>query len=117
MTVGQAIKEPLLRELIVAANTITAVISGRAQGFAIVFQVGDAERILETSRGSVRLFASLDTAGAFVRGLGIARFEVDMSSHQPGRLRRARPDRAEALRQTRTKLKQQPLGFENVGTT
>lgn len=116
MIADQAIKEPLLRELIGAAEVVTAVISGRQQGFAIVFRVGDTERTLETSRGSVRLFASLDTAAAFVRGLGIARFEVDMSSHQPGRLRPARPDRAEALRQTRTKLRQQPLGFENVGT-
>ena len=87
---------------------------GQKQGFSLAFKVGSLERTLATAKGSVRLFASLDTVGAFVRNLGINRFEVDMASHEPGRLRRARPDRAEALRATRTKLQQQALGFENV---
>jgi len=69
------------------------------------------EKTLVTSRGQVRLFASLGTAGLFIRDLGISRFEVDMSQYQPGRLRSARPDRAVALRLTRTKMQQQPLSF------
>jgi len=117
MNAEDTIKEPLLRELIAAAEDVTAMVSGRQQGFALLFRVGVAERTLATSRGSIRLFASLDTAGTFVRGLGIPRFEVDMTSHQPGRLRQARPDRAAAMRQTRTKLKQQPLEFENAGAS
>ncbi len=111
------IKEPLLRELISAAEQVRATAAGREKGFALVFQVGNAERTLATSRGSVRLFASLDTAGAFVRELGIPRFEVDMTCHRPGRLRGARPDRAAALRLTRTKLQQQPLRFEHAEAT
>lgn len=74
-------------------------------------QVGDLTKALATSKGSIRLFASLDTAGAFVRDLGLPRFDVDMTGHQPGRLRKPRPDRAEALRHTRTKMQQQPLEF------
>ena len=105
------IREPLLRELILAAEQVKATAAGRESGFALVFQVGNAERTLATSRGAVRLFASLDTAGAFVQGIGISRFEVDMTRHQPGRLRKARPDRAEAMRLTRTRMQQQPLSF------
>ena len=109
-----AIREPLLRELMQVATSVNAIVAGREKGFAVLFRVGDVDRTLATSRGSVRLFATLDTAGAFVRDLGIPRFTVDMASHRPGRLRGPRPDRAEALRQTRTKLQQQPLEFTDA---
>jgi hypothetical protein len=105
------IKEPVLRELVNASAQVSAVISGEGNGFALMIRLGDAEKSLATSRGNIRLFASLDTAGAFVRGIGISRFEVDMTRHQPGRLRKARPDRAEAMRLTRTRMQQQPLSF------
>lgn len=110
------IKESILRELISAAEQVQATVLGQKQGFALTFRVGPVEKRLATARGAVRLFASLDTAGAFVRNLGISRFEVDMASHEPGRLRGPRPDRAEALRATRTALRQQPLGFEDAET-
>jgi hypothetical protein len=109
------IKELVLREFIQAGGQIRARITGQQRGFNLVFQLGNTEKTLATARGTIRLFASLDTAGAFVRDLGIPRFEVDMASHQPGRLRSPRPDRAEALRHTRTRLHQQRLEF-NDGT-
>lgn len=108
------IKEHILREFIRAGGQVRAVIKGQQSGFALTFRVGDSERILATARGIVRLFASLDTASGFVRDLGIPCFEVDMTRHQPGRLRSARPDRAEALRRTRTRLHQQPLEFSDA---
>jgi len=105
-----SIREPVLRELFEASDGIvSATVSGRDRGFALVVHLGSTDKILATSRGGVRLFASLDTASAFVRDLGIERFEVDMTDHQPGRLRSARPDRAEALRLSRTKMQQQNL--------
>jgi hypothetical protein len=106
-----SIREPVLRELVQAAAQVNATVMGQEKGFAIVVRLGNMEKTLATSRGSVRLFASLDTAGTFVRDVGIPHFEVDMTKHQPGRLRNARPDRAEALRLTRTKMQQQPLSF------
>lgn len=105
------IKEPVLRELIQAGPDVQAVAVGEQQGFALQFRFGSCERMLATSRGTVRLFASLDTAGAFMRDVGIPCFGVDMTSHQPGRLRSPRPDRAEALKATRTRPRQQPLEF------
>jgi hypothetical protein len=110
-TSTSTIKAPVLREL-VQANTITgATVSGQEKGFALRVKLGSGQKVLVTSRGTVRLFASLDTAGAFARDMGIPHFEVDMSGHAPGLLRKPRPDRAEAMRHTRTKPQQQPIDF------
>lgn len=103
------IREPVLRELVEASALSGATITGQEKGFAVIFKVGTSEKTLATTRGGIRLFASLDTAGAFIRDIGLPRFDVDMTGHEPGRLRKARPDRAEALRKTRTKLKQEAL--------
>lgn len=111
MDASSTIKEPVLRELIQASAIIGATVRGQDRGFAICVRFGNGERTLATSRGAVRLFASLDTAGSFVRGMGLPRFDVDLSRHEPGRLRKARPDRAEALRRTRTRMQQQGLEF------
>jgi hypothetical protein len=108
------IKEQLVRELIQATGQVRAIAVGAQGGFAVHFQFGSSDKTLVNSRGNVRFFASLDTAGLFVQSVGISHFEVDMTRHQPGRLRKARPDRAEALRQTRTRLRQQALEFQNA---
>ena len=108
------IKGSLLRELVQAAVIVGATIIGQEKGFAVVVKIGNnGEKMLATSRGDVRLFATLDTAGQFVRGVGLSKFEVDMNKYEKGRLRKARPDRAVALRATRTKARQEPL-FEST---
>ncbi len=109
------IKAPVLRELVQTKTVTGATVSGEQRGFALRVMLGNGQRVLVTSRGAVRLFASLDTVGAFVRDIGIPHFEVDMTGHAPGRLRKARPDRAEAMRHTRTRLQQQPLDFPTGG--
>jgi hypothetical protein len=107
------IKEPVLRELLKASAEVQAIAVGEQQGFVLQFRFGSVERALATSRGNLRLFASLDTAGAFIKDVGISSFGVDMTHHLPGRLRSPRPDRAAALRGTRTRPQQQPLEFEH----
>lgn len=108
------IKEPVVREFIQSGGDVRARVDGQQRGFSLMFQTGtgSTEKALVTARGTVRLFASLDTVGAFVRDLGLPCFEVDMTKHKPGRLRRARPDRAEALKHTRTRLYQSSLEFQ-----
>lgn len=104
------IREQVLRELVAAATGIVGTtVEGQPSGYSVLVHVGEAMRTLATSRGGVRLFASLDTASGYLRELGIDRFDVDMRGYKPGRLRRARPDRAEALRRSRTKMRQQYL--------
>lgn len=111
------IKEHVVRELVQVADQVHAVAIGVQGGFALHFQFGDSDKTLVNSRGAIRLFASLNTAGAFVQSVGLERFEVDMTDHEPGRVRGARPDRAEALRQTRTRLRQQDLEFHYAEST
>ncbi len=107
-----SIKAPLVRELVQATRDMRATAVGTNGGFTLLFRVGESEKTLVSSRGNVRIFASLDTAGSFVRELGVRRFEVDMTQYQEGRLRGPRPDRAEALRNTRTRPRQQPLELQ-----
>lgn len=107
-----SIKASLVRELVQATGDMQATAVGTTGGFTLLFRVGESEKTLVGSRGGVRIFASLDTAGSLVRELGVPRFEVDMTQYQAGRLRGPRPDRAEALRSTRTRPRQQPLELQ-----
>lgn len=105
------IKKEVLRELVQASAEITARIVGKERAFAVIVRLASGEKILMTARGEIRLFASLDTAAGFVGELGLLQFDVDISHYRPGRLRAPRPDRAEALRHTRTRMRQQSLGL------
>jgi len=106
------ITEPILRQFVEASAEMSARIVGIDNAFRVLVRVGSSEKTVITTRGGIRLFATLDTAAGFIKDLGLSRFEVDISFYKPGRLRNARPDRAEALRNTRTRMYQQPLGLE-----
>jgi hypothetical protein len=98
--------ETALRQLITAksVHSITAV--GRDGGFAVSVRFGTAQQILASDRHDVRLFPNLTTLAAFLARLGAQRFEVDVTGYRPGRVRKPRPDRAAALRVTRTTPRQ-----------
>lgn len=99
----QTIKKTTLQELVAANSVRSACVVGRRGGFTVTVRYGEAKKDLVSSRGGLRMFASLNTAADFLRKLGITKFEVDATGYEPGRLRAARPDRAEALKRTRTK--------------
>lgn len=103
------IREPTLRELIQADSLSEVYAVGQLGGFALNFRYGGTERLLANARGSIRLFANLTTLAAYLQRLGIDKFEVDATHYAAGRLRAARPDRAEALRNTRTRMRQADL--------
>lgn len=103
------IREGTLRDL-AAANTLNDVrLVGERGGFALSVRLGDGRVVLETVRGERRLFVSLNTAARFLGDLGVHRFEIDAAEFLPERVRPARPDRAEALRRTRTSPQQGAL--------
>lgn len=104
----QAIREPVFRELVRARSATEVRLVGTRGGYAIHIFYGNAEGALSTSRGDIRLF-TLSSAARYVGHLGINRFTVDASGYEPGRLRKPRPDRAEALRKTRTRPRQASL--------
>jgi hypothetical protein len=102
------IKESTLRELVEAASIKSACAMGTRGGYAIVIRCGTNERALASVRGDVRLF-TLDHATKFLRSIGLSRFEVDATNYEEARMRKARPDRAMALKLTVTKPRQQAL--------
>ena len=105
------IGEPTLRELAEASSLSGVLAVGQHGGFALTVTYGatDAQRLLASARGETRLFSNLTTLASFLKKLGIDRFEVDTSTYSPGRVRPPRPDRAMALRQTKTRLHQATL--------
>lgn len=102
------IKETTLRELVAVDSVTGACIVGQGGGYAVTVRCGLAERTLVSTRGNVRLF-TLERASALLCTLGFFRFEVDCKNYAPGLLRKPRPDRAEALRKTRTRPIQEHL--------
>jgi hypothetical protein len=99
------IKESAFRELVVARAIEGACVAGRTGGYVITIQQGQLTRTLVTARGAPRLF-TLDNASKYLCGVGLSRFQVDASGYLPGRMRKARPDRAEALKRTKAGPKQ-----------
>ncbi|BET10748.1 hypothetical protein THI4931_17900 [Pandoraea sputorum] len=99
------IKEPALRELIDAGAIDRACLAGQLGGYIMTVRLGQHERTLVTARGAPRLF-TLDNASKYLCAIGLRRFEVDASGFVPGRMRKPRPDRAEALKKTKSVPKQ-----------
>jgi hypothetical protein len=107
---SKTILESGLREIIEASAKVTAQFVGCRGGFVLSVRCGSSEKVLSSTRGEVRIFSSLNTAAEFLRDrLGLAVFQVDASDYEPGLTRRPRPDRAEALRKTRTRPRQGQL--------
>ena len=75
--------------------------SASAGGWALSVKYGMAERFLAAQRsGKLRLFRKLETVMAYLKTLGINRFEVDASGYDAAEAKShyKRPDRAEALK-------------------
>lgn len=98
----QLIREQTLKELAASGAVQSTLVMAQGPGFTVQVRYGAAESALANKQGEPRLFASLDTLVPFLKKLGLPRFEVDATGHEPGRLRKARPDRSEALKRTRT---------------
>jgi len=102
------IKEPMLRYFAQNRTIRNACVSGQDGGYVIKIQFKDYVGTLVSSRGGPRLF-TLDNAAKYLRSIGLPRFEVDASGFVPGRIRGPRPDRAVALRTTKTKSPKESL--------
>lgn len=75
--------------------------AGAVKGARIVGQHGVAERPLAAQRSrQVRLFRRFETLVAYLKEVGIARFEVDAVNFDPQATRPSRPDRSEAMKRT-----------------
>jgi hypothetical protein len=108
-----SIKEPVLRQLVESSALSAATANGRLGGFELSVTCGalDVQRLLANTRGEPRIFSNLNTLAQFLQKIGVSRFEVDVTNYKQARVRPARPDRAEALRKTRTRPRQTPIDF------
>ena len=95
---AQTIDHATLVKLIDAGTVRTARVIGRTGGWGVIVSCGKAIRPLAAQRGKLRLFSKLDTVVTYLKGVGIARFNVDTLDYDPRGARRVRPDRAQALK-------------------
>lgn len=95
----EAIDHHTLAKLVESGAVRAAHVVGRSGGWGITVKCGRTVRPLAAQRGKLRLFSRLETVAAYLKGVGIARFDVDVMGYDPEHARRrARPDRAEALK-------------------
>ncbi|MBP0582504.1 hypothetical protein J8I29_24465 [Labrys sp. LIt4] len=89
-----------IRGLVEARALRGATILGQPGGWAVLVRYGDTERAVAAQRArKARLWRNLNTAASYVsEELGLSRFEVDSTDHQPDAIERKRPDSAERLR-------------------
>lgn len=97
---ASTIDHQTLSKLVDAGAVRGVHIIGQGGGWAVLVKYGMKEHPLVAQRsGDVRLFSRFETLVAYLRGIGIARFEVDAANYDPTRTpRKARPDRSEALK-------------------
>jgi hypothetical protein len=69
----------LLRGLAAAGSISNITARGVPGGFVLVIRVGLNESTLKAYRGKARLFRRLDAAAKYVKDLGLAHFEVEVS--------------------------------------
>jgi len=101
MAAPKPIDHTTLANLVEAGAVRGAQIIGQKGGWAILVKYGMLERPLAAQRsGKVRVFKRLESLTTYLRGIGIARFEVDATDYDPTALRTTRPDRAAAMRRT-----------------
>ena len=95
---GPTIDHATLVKLVDAGSVRAAHVVGRTGGWGVIVSYGRTVRALAAQRGKLRLFSKLDTVVTYLKGIGIARFDVDTVDYDHGENRRARPDRAQALK-------------------
>ena len=98
---AETIDHVTLSRLAEAGAVRAAHVVGQAGGWALSVKYGMAERFLAAQRsGKLRLFRKLETVTAYLKTLGISRFDVDASGYDAAeaKTRHKRPDRAEALK-------------------
>lgn len=97
---SETIDHATLSRLVEAGAVQGAHIVGQGGGWSVVVQCGLTERSLAAQRSrQVRLFRKFETLVSYLKGVGIARFEVDAAQFDPDAARGPRrPDRTEALK-------------------
>ena len=97
---AETIDHGTLSRLVEAGAVRGAHIVGQSGGWAVLVKYGMTERPLAAQRSrQVRLFKKFETLVGYLKGIGIARFDVDAENYDATTSTTSRrPDRAEALK-------------------
>ena len=96
----ETIDHTTLSRLAEAGAVRSAHIVGQAGGWGILVKYGMTERALAAQRShQVRIFRKFETLVSYLKGVGIARFEVDAVNYDAASLKltRTRPDSSAAM--------------------
>lgn len=96
----ETIDHTTLTKLAEAGVVRSAHVVGQEGGWGILVKYGMTERALAAQRShQVRIFRKLETLVAYLKGVGIPRFDVDAVNYDPQSTTTAkRPDRAAAMK-------------------
>ena len=96
---AEAIDHNTLSQLVEAGAIQGTRIVGQLGGWSVMVRYGTHERPLTAQRSrNVRLFRRFETLVSYLKGIGIARFDVDAAGYDPNTDTARRPDRSEALK-------------------
>jgi hypothetical protein len=96
----ETIDHSTLHRLVEASAVSAAHVIGTPGGWVLMIKYGLIERPLAAQRSrQVRLFKKLETLVGYLKGIGIAQFDVDASNYSSDSLtQNPRPDRSIALK-------------------
>ncbi|MDD4930086.1 MAG: hypothetical protein PHP85_12540 [Gallionella sp.] len=76
---------------LVEANAVNgANIIGQPGGWGVVIKYGMTERTLAAKRGTVRIFRKFETLVAYLKEIGVAKYQVDATNFDPAALKLTR---------------------------
>lgn len=98
---SETIDHNTLSRLVEAGAVRGAHVIGQVGGWGVMIRYGMLERPLAATRSKkIRTFKKLETLVAYLKEIGISRFDVDATQYDPATVQTyTRPDRAEAMRQ------------------
>lgn len=89
-TTRETIDHVTLSRLVEANAVNGANIIGQPGGWGVVIKYGMTERALAAKRGGVRIFRKFETLVGYLKGIGVAKYQVDATGFDPIALKLAR---------------------------
>jgi hypothetical protein len=91
-----------LSRLVAADAVSSAHIIGQAGGWGVVIKYGVTERALAAKRGSIRIFRKFETLVAYLKTMGVFKYEVDATGFDPAALKNTHRAEIASARMTAT---------------
>lgn len=93
-TTRDTIDHVTLSRLVEAGAVHGANIIGQPGGWEVVIKYGMTERALAARRGSVRTFRKFETLVSYLKGIGVAQYQVDAAGFDPVALKLTRRNKS-----------------------